>query len=203
LPDWVAKYADFSGQVQFKTTLAKLMQKYWVKKEVQPEEIAIQAGCGSIIESLCWLLANQGDSVILPGPIYPNFFVDSFNRCQLNMEVAKTSQDNDFEITTEILQSAYQNSIANGSRPKILLLCQPCNPTGKLYSREELSICISFAERYSLHVISDEIYALSMMPGCKMLSMAQIETTYDKIHIIGGLSKDFGVSGFRVGILYT
>ena len=72
-----------------------------------------------------------------------------------------------------------------------------------MYSREELSLCIEFAKEHDLHIISDEIYALSIMPGSEMISIAQIETDYPNIHIVGGLSKDFGISGFRVGIAYS
>ena len=91
MPNWVSKYADFTGQQQFKETLAKVMEKYWVREQVDTKHLALQAGCGSVLESLFWLLANEGDSAILPGPVYPNFFVDGFLRCQVNMEVAKTS----------------------------------------------------------------------------------------------------------------
>jgi 1-aminocyclopropane-1-carboxylate synthase len=72
-----------------------------------------------------------------------------------------------------------------------------------MYTREELQICIDFARTHDLHLISDEIYALTIMPGCEMLSIAQLESDYPKIHICGGLSKDFGISGFRIGILYS
>ena len=83
------------------------MQKYWIKSKVDIDHIAIQAGCGSILDSLFWLLANEGDSAILPGPIYPNFFVDGFLRCRVNIEVAKTSHDNNFEITEEVLENSF------------------------------------------------------------------------------------------------
>ena len=62
---------------------------------------------------------------------------------------------------------------------------------------------IDWSRKHDLHIISDEIYALSIMPGSEMLSIAQIETDYPKIHICGGLSKDWGLSGFRVGVLYS
>lgn len=58
MPNWVSKYADFTGHVDFKDALAKIMQKYWLKKKVDIDHIAIQAGCGAILESLFWLLAD-------------------------------------------------------------------------------------------------------------------------------------------------
>ena len=112
-----------------------MMEKHWTKCKVEPNQIAVQAGCGSILESLFYMLANEGDSIILPGPIYPNFMVDAFLRARVSIEVAPCSWENDFEITEDILESAYQNALKNGATPKIMLLCQPCNPNGKIYSR--------------------------------------------------------------------
>lgn len=103
LPQWVSKYADFNGEVNFKKALAKYMEKYWLRHKVNIDHIAIQAGCGAILESLFWTLADEGDSVILPGPVYPNFFVDGYLRAAVNIEVAKTSWEDDFTFTFEML----------------------------------------------------------------------------------------------------
>jgi len=91
------------------------MEKYWVKEEVDIANLAIQAGCGAILESMFWVLANERDSIILPGPVYPNFFVDAYIRCNVNIQIAKTKLENDYDITEESLEEAYQFSLANGS----------------------------------------------------------------------------------------
>jgi len=72
-----------------------------------------------------------------------------------------------------------------------------------MYSKAQLELCIKWAKKHDIHIISDEIYAMSVFPGTEMLSIAQLKSDYEKIHIVGGLSKDFGMSGFRVGICYT
>lgn len=82
---WVSKYADYSGELNFRRAVAKMMEKYWVKQEVKPEQLAIAAGCGAIIESLFWLLTEEGDSAIIPGPIYPSFIIDTYGRRKVNL----------------------------------------------------------------------------------------------------------------------
>ena len=95
---------------------------------------------------------------------------------------------------------------------------QPNNPTGLMYSEDCLKMCLDFAYKNKLHVIGDEVYAISIFPGQKMLSLADVADTWasqgedaaekqefvkNYTHILYGMSKDFGLSGFRVGVLYT
>jgi len=108
----------------------------------------------------------------------------------------------------------------NGSRPKALMLLQPNNPTGRMLSDKCLKRCIQWAYEMDVHLISHEIYAISLYEKQKMLSMAQVwydelnnkknakDQKYksyltNQIHITGGLSKDFGINGFRIGFIYT
>ena len=93
MPAWVSKYADYTGELEFKKALANMIQKYWIKKEVKPEDLAITAGAGAIIESLFWLLTEEGDSAIIPGPIYPSFMIDAYSRCKVNLQVAQTKEE--------------------------------------------------------------------------------------------------------------
>ena len=66
-----------------------------------------------------------------------------------------------------------------------------------------MKMFVEFSKKHDLHIICDEIYALSTFPGAKHISMAKFYNDYEKIHIVGGLSKDFGMSGFRVGYCHS
>ncbi|KAK3734155.1 hypothetical protein QZH41_017125, partial [Actinostola sp. cb2023] len=93
-----------------------------------------------------------------------------------------------------------------GIKIRALLLCNPNNPFGYIYSEKLLQDCLEFAHRYSLHVIIDEIYLLSIFKKeHTMKSMLSFTNLPDKqyVHVIWGFSKDFGISGFRCGVLHT
>ena len=98
-----------------------------------------------------------------------------------------------------------------GSTPKILLLCHPNNPTGRIYSNKILKMCIEWAKSKEMHIICDEIYGNSIFPGEKFSSIAKVMRDQKKcddylgeyVHIAAGFSKDFALSGSRVGILLT
>jgi histidinol-phosphate/aromatic aminotransferase/cobyric acid decarboxylase-like protein len=103
MPKWVQKYADYTGHLQFKKVIAAIMEKYWVNSKVNTDHLILQAGCGSIIEGLFWVLANEGDAAIIPGPIYPSFMIDAYARSKVNLEVTKSSVDNNFTISDDML----------------------------------------------------------------------------------------------------
>jgi 1-aminocyclopropane-1-carboxylate synthase len=126
--------------------------------------------------------------------------------------VAPTEASNGYVPTVVQLNDCFQRAVAAGNPPKILIICQPNNPTGIVYSRDAMHLMISWALNKGLHVVSDEIYALSVFPGTKTISAAQIMAEInlnqehylgDRVHIVAGLSKDWGMSGFRVGSLFT
>lgn len=108
----------------------------------------------------------------------------------------------------------------NGSKPKAILLLQPNNPTGRMLSPKCLQMCLQWAYEREIHLISNEVYAISLYEKQKMISMAQVwfdeqnskknksNKKYqgwlqNQVHVTGGLSKDFGINGFAIGFIYT
>ena len=156
---------------------------------------------------MAWCLAEEGDSCIVPGPHYPAFENDFHARARVHLHVADTAHP-DYEITEDILQRAFDECVALKRPPKLLLLCNPCNPTGAIYSETTLLMCLRWARERRLHVISDEIYGNSVFPGeaftsvaslCRRLAPDLDRYLGDHVHIACGFSKDFAMSGLRVG----
>jgi aspartate/methionine/tyrosine aminotransferase len=211
MPQWVFDYGDLGGQADFKASVAKVMQR-WIIPHVNPDNLRFQAGAGSILDCLAFCLANPDDGVLVAGPNYPAFTSDFGLKSKVRLHVAGTRASNNYEPTVQELDEAFELSIAAGNPPKILIICQPNNPTGAIYSPESMRLQIKWALEKGLHVVSDEIYALSVFPGEATTSAAQImseinidEEKYlgDRVHVVAGLSKDWGMSGFRVGSLFT
>lgn len=172
------------------------------------------------------MFCNEQDSIIVPRPCYANLFNDWWIKARVAIVLAYAKKKNKYEPTLADLQDAYETAICYGSQPKALFLSNICNPTGHLYSQSTLTQCLLWAFEKGLHVICDEIYCFSVfnkkcVAGAGFVSMAKIKYSLLKkekkkskaselqeyltryVHIIGGLSKDFGVSGLRVGVIYT
>lgn len=221
-PEWSFDYGDMTGQADFKRAIADMMESSWVQAPVADDaSLTIQAGAGSVLDSLSWILADAGDAVLTMGPAYAAFDADFGLKGQVNLHVAPTSASNNYEPTLEDLERVYQEALQAGQSPRILVICQPNNPTGAVYSAAAMRRMIFWAlSKDNMHVVSDEIYGNSVFPGVHVTSAAQImyeeynderggaddaNTTYlgDRVHIVAGMSKDWGMSGFRVGSLLT
>jgi aspartate/methionine/tyrosine aminotransferase len=211
LPEWTFLYGDMGGQRDFKQSIAHMMQK-WIDPPVNPDKLRFQAGAGSVLDQLSYTLADTNDGVLVMAPNYGAFGGDFGIYGNLKLHVAPTKAENGYAPTVAELDDCFDRSLAAGNPPKILIICQPNNPTGIIYSYDAMLLMITWALQRGLHVVSDEIYALSVFPGHSTVSAAQImadlnagQENYlgDRVHIVAGLSKDWGMSGFRVGSLFT
>lgn len=114
---------------------------------------------------------------------------------------------NGFQLTAEVLESTYQNAIAQGIRVKALLITNPENPTGVQYDRSLLLDCVDFVNRYNLHLIVNEMYFMSQHEGDQHESIFTFPEeelpSADRLHVVWGFSKSFAMSGFRIGCVIT
>jgi aspartate/methionine/tyrosine aminotransferase len=86
---------------------------------------------------------------------------------------------------------------------RALLFTSPDNPTGRAYSRKELAEIVEWADRAAIHLVMDEIYALSVYADRPFVSAASLGPLGDRVHVIWGFSKDFAASGLRAGVLFS
>ncbi|EDU45581.1 Aspartate tyrosine aromatic aminotransferase [Pyrenophora tritici-repentis] len=161
--------------------------------------------------SLC-LTEGEEEGLLLGMPIYGSFAADlrSMSKCKL-VYTPFRGVDQFGVRAVECYEWALQNAAKSGVKVKGLLLANPSNPLGQCYSREALEAILRFCNKYSIHLISDEIYALSVYdtdesrPG--FTSVLSLDTTglIDRslIHVMYGMSKDFAAAGLRLGCLVT
>jgi aspartate aminotransferase len=159
-----------------------------------PEQIVVSTGAKHSIANAIIALVNAGEEVILPAP----YWVSYKEMVKLARGVAvfvPASVENDFKITPEQLEAAIT------SKTKVILYSSPCNPTGSVYSREELhALAVVIARHPDVMVISDEIYELINF-DCHHESIAQFDFVRDQIIIVNGVSKGFAMTGWRLGYL--
>jgi aspartate/methionine/tyrosine aminotransferase len=201
VPAAVLGYDCMVGTQAFRVQLARFMSRAFLGRAVSPEQVAVLAGVGSALEALFHVIADPGDGVLVPTPSYAGFWADLEVRNQLKVIPVSTSSRQSFQITTGLLDAA----VAGAEAPlKAVLFTSPDNPMGRVYSPAEITAVIEWAEDRGVHLVVDEIYALSVFGDLEFSSCASLRSVLgDAIHIVWGFSKDFAASGLRCGVLIT
>jgi len=155
-------------------------------------QIIISNGAKQSIANLFMVLLNKGDEVIIPAPYwvtYPAFVM----MAEGTPVIVNGNMSNNFKITAEQLEAAIT------PKTKAVLINSPGNPTGSVYSEEELESLVKVLVKYpDITIVSDEIYELILFEG-KHVSIAQFEEVKERVVVINGVSKGFAMTGWRIG----
>jgi aspartate aminotransferase len=162
--------------------------------EYTADQIVVSGGAKHSIANAMMVLVNKGDEVIVPAPYWVSY-KEIIKLAEGTPVVVESTIDNDFKITAEELESAIT------PKTKVLIYSSPCNPTGSVYSKDELeAIARVIAAHENIYIISDEIYELIQFEGTHE-SIAQFDFIRDRVITINGVSKGFAMTGWRVGYL--
>lgn len=160
--------------------------------DYSPEQIVVSTGAKQALANSILSIINPGDEVILPTP----YWVSYKELIKLAEGVAVTipaSVENEYKITPQQLRDAIT------PKSRLFMFSSPCNPTGSVYSRDELAEFAGiFEEHPEIYILSDEIYELINFVG-KHESIAQFPEIKDRVIIINGVSKGFAMTGWRLG----
>ncbi len=194
-------YADMVGPEDFRADLASFMGRHILGRPVAAEHLAVVAGAGSVLELLFHALADAGEGVLVPTPSYAGFWMDLEGRDGLRVVPVHATAETDWQITPALLDAALESAEVP---IRALLFTSPNNPLGTVYPPEALERILSWAEDKQIHVVFDEIYALSVFGSTPFTSVAQLrERLGPRVHIVWAFSKDFAASGLRVGVLVS
>lgn len=211
LPE-ILNYTVSSGAPMFKNTLVEVLRDRVFKvptATINADQIVVASGCTALLYALSFIMFDDQDSILIPTPYYPAFDFDFVNLGNVSIiEVNSMNGQVSSGLSIESLDEAYTRSMAQGKRPKTLLLTNPHNPLGTIYSSETLLTAVNWCRSKGMHIICDEIYALSVFGEGADSTFTSIVKVLDNklgddVHVLWGLSKDFGASGFRVGVLYS
>jgi aspartate aminotransferase len=159
-----------------------------------PNQIVVSTGAKQSLANLAMVLLNEGDEVLLPAPYWVSYSDISKLAGGVPLEIP-TSIESDFKITPESLKASIS------SKTKMMIYSSPCNPSGSVYSREELralaDVLIDYPE---IIVISDEIYEHINFTG-QHTSMAVFEDMYNRTVVVNGVSKAYSMTGWRIGYI--
>lgn len=175
-------------------------------QRINADHIVLGAGVGSLLSHVFFALTERTDAVLIPAPYYASFEYDMQAIAGCVPQAVHMKNPSHGPSLEELLMGAYQAE-KQGLRVKALLLTNPNDPLGVIYSPSVVRNAVTWARSRRMHVIVDEIYALSIhkkeRSGFQSIMKILDNKLGDDVHMLWGLSKDFGASGFRVGVLYT
>ncbi|MFT4561145.1 MAG: aspartate/methionine/tyrosine aminotransferase [Gammaproteobacteria bacterium] len=201
VPPRALGYDAMHGNAVFRERLTRFMGRSFLGRTFSPEQLVVLAGAGTVLEMLCYAIAGPGDGVLIPTPSYAGFWFDLETRDELTVVTADCSSADGFKLSPTILDRAFESA---DCPIKALLFTTPNNPLGTVYSKEEIKEIVDWAAQHDIHLIIDEIYALSVFGARNFVSVADVHPELgESIHIVWAFSKDFGASGLRCGVLIS
>tara|TARA_R110002072_G_scaffold296587_2_gene468616 strand:+ start:8441 stop:9634 length:1194 start_codon:yes stop_codon:yes gene_type:complete len=158
------------------------------------DQIVASTGAKQSIANVVLSVVNKGDEVIIPAPFWVSY-IEIVKVSEGTPVIVNAGIESDFKITAQQLEDAIT------PKTKMMIFSTPCNPTGSVYSKEELRELANVIKRYpQLVVISDEIYEHINFTS-KHTSLAQFEDVYEQIVTINGVSKAWAMTGWRLGYI--
>ena len=159
-----------------------------------PAQIVVSTGAKQSLSNLAMVLLNPGDEVLLPAPYWVSY--SDISKLAGGVPVViPSSIETDFKVTPEALDAAIT------PKTRMMIYSSPCNPSGSVYSKEELRALADVLAKYpDIIVISDEIYEHINFVG-QHTSMASFEDMYDRTVVVNGVSKAFSMTGWRIGYI--
>lgn len=176
--------------------LCREIAKYLTKFDLNYDptgELMVTVGGSEAIDIALRTLVCPGDEVLIPAPTYVSYRPCALLAGAVPIDVP-TYADDDFRLTAEALEAVIT------PKSKALVLCFPNNPTGATMSRDDLQQIANVAIKHDLFVISDEIYA-ELTYGGQHVSVASIEGMRERTVVIGGMSKAYAMTGWRIGYI--
>ena len=186
-------YSPVDGYVELKDAICRKFKRD-NNLEYKPANIVVSTGAKQSLYNIAQVMLNDGDEVILPAPYWVSYFEIIKLSGGVPVEVP-TSVETDFKITAEQLEKAIT------PKTKMMWFSSPCNPSGSVYSREELSAIGKVLEKYpSIFIVSDEIYEHINFSGT-FCSIGTIPGLFERTITVNGVAKAFAMTGWRIGYI--
>jgi aspartate aminotransferase len=186
-------YTPVSGYPDLRKAVAEKLKRE-NELDYTFEQIVVSTGAKQSLSNAILCLINPGDEVIVPTPYWVSYS-EMIKLAEGESVFIHATVENDFKITAEQLEAAIT------PKTKMFMFSSPCNPTGSVYSHEELAALVAVFERYpNIMILSDEIYEHINFVD-KHFSIASFPSVKDRVILINGFSKAYAMTGWRVGYM--
>ncbi len=193
IDDGFTFYPPIAGYAELRKAISAKFQRE-NQLDFQPDQIVVSTGAKQSIANVVLCLINPGDEVIIPLPYWVSY-IEIVKLAEGKTVAVNTTVEADFKMTAEQLEAAIT------PRTKLLIFSSPCNPTGSVYTREELAAIAKVLARHpQVYILSDEIYEhINFLDAHQ--SIAQFESVRDRVIIVNGVSKGYAMTGWRIGYI--
>ena len=190
--DDFTKYTPSSGILPLKEAVCKRMEED-CGLHYEPSQVVVASGAKHNVYIALRALIDPGDEVILPAPYWVSY-LEMIKMVGAQPVVVTATEDANFKMTAEQLEAAITD------KTKCMILNNPSNPTGMVYSREELEAIAAVCVKHGIYVIADEIYYGLLYDGVQFTSFPSLsDEVRDLTILINGVSKSYAMTGWRVG----
>lgn len=186
-------YTPVEGYLELKEAICKKFKRD-NNLDYKPSQIVVSTGAKQSLYNIAQVMLNEGDEVILPAPYWVSYYEIIKLSDGVPVEVP-TSVESDFKITPEQLEAAIT------PKTKMMWFSSPCNPSGSVYNREELTALAKVLEKHPhVYVVSDEIYEHINFSGT-FCSIGSIPGMLERTITVNGVAKAFAMTGWRIGYI--
>ncbi|MDR1829897.1 MAG: pyridoxal phosphate-dependent aminotransferase [Candidatus Fibromonas sp.] len=187
------QYSITWGAQNFREALAE-KQSRLMGKTVDPNgEIVVTCGSTEAMMAAMMTVTNPGDKVVVFSPFYENYGADAILSGAQPIYVPLNPPK--FNFNADELEAAFK------LHPKALILCNPSNPCGKVFSREELEVIADLAKKYDVYIITDEVYEHIVYAPHKHTYIAALPGMFERTLSCSSLSKTYSITGWRLGYI--
>lgn len=186
-------YTPVDGYVELKEAICRKFKRD-NNLDYKPSNIVVSTGAKQSLYNIAQVMLNDGDEVILPAPYWVSYYEIIKLSGGIPVEVP-TSVETDFKMTAEQLEKAIT------PKTKMMWFSSPCNPSGSVYNREELTAIGKVLEKYpNIYIVSDEIYEHINFSGT-FCSIGSIPGLFERTITVNGVAKAFAMTGWRIGYI--
>ena len=190
----MTKYTPSSGVLELRQKIAQKIKKD-SNLDYETSQIIVSSGAKHSIYNTMFALLEEGDEVIIPTPFWLTY-PELVKVCGGVSVFVEGKKENGFKVTPEAIKNAIT------PKTKMIVFNSPSNPTGAVYSEEEIRAIAKVVEDAGIYVLADEIYSKLIYDGAKHFSIASVsEKIKEKTIIIDGVSKTYAMTGWRIGWL--
>ena len=189
------EYSPSQGYRSLREALVGYYERYQIK--LKPDEIIITAGGSEAVLFAFMSCLNPGDEIIVPEPAYANYMSFAISAGAVIRTVTTTIEEGFCLPKVEKFEELINE------RTKAILICNPNNPTGYLYSEKEMNQIRDLVKKYNLYLFSDEVYREFIYTGSPYISAMHLEGIEDNVVLIDSVSKRYSECGIRIGALIT
>lgn len=187
------QYSITFGAKNFRDALADMYTKKWNRPIDPDKEIVVTCGGTEAMMAAMMTVCNPGDKVAVFSPFYENYGADAILSGADPIYIPLVPPD--FHYNRAVLEQAFRDGA------KALILCNPSNPCGKVFTMGEMEEIAELAKRYDAFVITDEVYEYIIYDGNRHISMAALPGMYERTITCSSLSKTYSMTGWRLGYL--